>query len=121
LSQEFPGVSADAVIRIEEGQADYVTQPFRPKREVVDERIAPVTERGEYRGAWLLEPVRMPTLKLTGMKRGSPAAVTFLVVGASVVNLPFKGSIMIPQHCRSLRHTEKLPEPCESSGALMQE
>ena len=70
-------MSADAVIRIEEGQAEYDTQRFRPKREVVDERIAAVTEPGEYRGVWLLEPIRMPTLKLTGVKRGSPAAVTF--------------------------------------------
>ncbi len=76
LSQEIRDLSAGAVIRIEEGQADFVSQPFRPKREIVNESVAPVSQPSEYRGTWLLEPVRMPTLELTDVKRGSRAAVT---------------------------------------------
>ncbi len=76
LSQEILEVPAGAVIRVEEGRADFASRPFRSRPEFVSEGRAPVIEPSEYRGTWLLEPVEMPRLTLAGVKRGAPAAVT---------------------------------------------
>ncbi len=75
LSQEILGVPAGALIRVEEGRADFVSRPFRSQPEFGSESLVPVIEHNEYRGTWLLEPVEIPRLTLGGLKRGSPAVV----------------------------------------------
>ncbi|HUQ93104.1 MAG TPA: FG-GAP-like repeat-containing protein [Bryobacteraceae bacterium] len=76
LSQEVRGLSAGAVFRIEEGRAGFISRPDRPKRKAAPESVAPATETGEYRGVWLLEPVRIPALAIANVKRDSAVAVT---------------------------------------------
>lgn len=71
MTQEIRDVPAGAVIRVEEGRSGFTSRPFRSRSETAGGTAAPVVKPAEYRGTWLLEPVRMPVLKVTG-----PAAVT---------------------------------------------